>query len=311
MFESRTSELTEEEFRKILHEKCKDFVKAPKLLQRSKSSEGPIFSYINPKSFDRAPLKKSDRFTDGVESRHHTLLMDNLPSWSKFPKRSQSVIGLTSADQRVIFGFHRYLIIPFDGAKFGVAPSSDLWSCQVHITDGFPNTSQRPGQLPVLISFNDKFSELMIVNKISDNSYSEMMSDLQKQYDEWLKDSFSAIKSVSLGAIKINKLFRKFKEGEFKRVEDGFNHFLTPDRFCGTDLDDLEGFHVMDWRYLSNLDRWHSYEFWTDSECLIYYIGKPKKDDDDDDDDDWEDDAEEGYIEEAYNSFISDFIINK
>jgi hypothetical protein len=290
MFESRTSELTEEEFRKILHEKCKDFVKAPKLLQRSKSSEGPIFSYINPKSFDRSPLKKSDRFTDGVESRHHTLLMDNLPSWSKFPKRSQSVIGLTSADQRVIFGSHRYLIIPFDEANFGVAPSADLWACQVHVTD------QRPLMEDLALSFNDKFSEIMVVNKISDDSYSEMMSDLQTQYDVWLKDSLSAFKSVSSEILKINKLFKKFKEKGVKNVEDGFNHFFSPDRFRGTDLDDLQRFHSMNWYYLSNLDNWHSYEFWTDSECLLYYIGKTEKEDD---------------IQEAYDSFISDFIINK
>ena len=290
MFESRTSELTEVEFRKILHEKCKDFVKAPKLLQRSKSSEGPIFSYINPKSFDRSPLKKSDRFTDGVESRHHTLLMDNLSSWSKFPKRSQSVIGLTSADQRIIFGFHRYLIIPFDGAKFGVAPSFDLWGCQVYITD------QRPLMEDLTLSFNDKFSEIFVVNKISDNSYSDMMDDLQKQYDEWLKDSFSAFKSVSSDILKINKLFKKFKEGGFKKVEDGFNHFLSPDRFRGTDLDDLEGFQVMNWHHITNIDKWNSYEFWTDSECLIYYIGKTEN---------------PSWIEEAYDSFITDFIINK
>ena len=88
MFESRTSELSEAEFRKILHEKCKDFVKAPKLLQRSKTSEGPIFSYINPKIYTREPMN-SDLIV-GVSSRHHTLLMDNLPSWSKFPKRSVS-----------------------------------------------------------------------------------------------------------------------------------------------------------------------------------------------------------------------------
>ena len=290
MFESRTSELSEDEFRKILHEKCKDFVRAPKILQRSKNSEGPIFSYINPKAYDRAPLKKSDRFTDGVESRHHTLLMDNLPSWSKFPKRSQSVIGLTSADQRIIFGSHRYLIIPFDGANFGVAPSADLWACQVHVTD------QRPLVEDLTLSFNDKFSEIMVVNKISDASYSEMMSDLQTQYDLWLKDSFSAFRSVSSDILKINKLFKKFKEKGVKNVEDGFNHFFSPDRFRGTDLDDLEGFHVMNWSYLSNLDRWHSYEFWTDSECLLYYIGKTEN---------------PSWIEEAYDSFISDFIINK
>jgi len=300
MFESRTSELTESEFRKILHEKCKDFVKAPKLLQRSKSSEGPIFSYINPKSFDRAPLKKSDRFTDGVESRHHTLLMDNLPSWSKFPKRSQSVIGLTSADQRVIFGSHRYLIIPFDGAKFGVAPSSDLWGCEVNITD------YRPLKTDPTFSFNDFFSEMMVMNKVSDNSYSEMMSDLQELYKEFKSllvyprpDSsgihIADVKSTDW-IIHLIPLFKKFHHSKFESVEEGFNHFFAPNRFKGTDLDEQEGFQVMDWKYLSSLGNYETYEFWTDSECLLYYIGKTEKEDD---------------IQEAYDSFISDFIINK
>jgi len=300
MFESRTSELTEEEFRKILHTKCRDFVKSPKLLQRSKTSESPEFSYINPKSFDRSPLKKSDKFTDGVESRHHTLLMDNLPSWKDFPKRSQSVIGLTSEDPRVIFGFHRYLIIPFDGARFGVAPSSDLWGCEVNITD------YRPLKTDPTFSFNDFFSEMMVMNKVSDNSYSEMMSDLQELYKEFKSllvyprpDSsgihIADVKSTDW-IIHLIPLFKKFHHSKFESVEEGFNHFFAPNRFKGTDLDEQEGFQVMDWKYLSSLGNYETYEFWTDSECLLWYIGKTEKGSD---------------IEEAYQSFISDFIINK
>lgn len=300
MFESRTSELSEDEFRKILHEKCKDFVKSPKLLQRSKTSESSEFSYINPKSFDRSPLKKSDKFTDGVESRHHTLLMDNLPSWKDFPKRSQSVIGLTSEDPRVIFGFHRYLIIPFDGARFGVAPSSDLWGCKVNITDYRPLTTDPT------FSFNDFFSEMMVMNKVSDNSYSEMMSDLQELYKEFKsllvypRPDSSGIHIADTKStdwiIHLIPLFKKFHHSKFESVEEGFNHFFAPNRFKGTDLDEQEGFQVMDWKYLSSLGNYETYEFWTDSECLLWYIGKTEKGSD---------------IEEAYQSFISDFIINK
>lgn len=300
MFESRTSELTEEEFRKILHTKCRDFVKSPKLLQRSKTSESSEFSYINPKSFDRSPLKKSDKFTDGVESRHHTLLMDNLPSWKDFPKRSQSVIGLTSEDPRVIFGFHRYLIIPFDGARFGVAPSSDLWGCKVNITDYRPLTTDPT------FSFNDFFSEMMVMNKVSDNSYSEMMSDLQELYKEFKsllvypRPDSSGIHIADTKStdwiIHLIPLFKKFHHSKFESVEEGFNHFFAPNRFKGTDLDEQEGFQVMDWKYLSSLGNYETYEFWTDSECLLWYIGKTEKGSD---------------IEEAYQSFISDFIINK
>ena len=296
MFESRTSELTEEEFRKILHTKCKDFVKSPKLLQRSKTSEGSEFSYINPKSFDRAPLKKSDRFTDGVESRHHTLLMDNLPSWKDFPKRSQSVIGLTSEDSKVIFGFHRYLIIPFDNAKFGVAPSADLWGCQLKDDliktpsewDGVWTPSRR-------ISFNDRFSNMMINSEISDTSYQEMISDLQKLYDKYLKSGKLLFESFDFSKTPngLEVLFFTIKENNFKNIQDGLSFLFKPEYFNGTDIDEQNGFQVMNWKYLSSLGNYETYEFWTDSECLLWYIGKALPFFD---------------IEEAYQSFISDFI---
>jgi len=304
MFESRSSELSESEFRKVLHEKCKDFVKSPKLLQRSKTTQGPIFSYINPKSYDRSPLKKSDVFVDGVESKHHTLLMDNLPSWSKFPKRSQSVIGLTSADRRIIFGSHRYLIIPFDGAKFGVAPSSDLWGCNIKDKEiKSPPEWKGVWEPSTSISFNDRFSSMMSENKISDTSYAEMINDIQKIYNVYLRsnelfEEFEFKKTPN----RIEILFYTFKKSGFIDVEDGFNHFFSPDRFVGTDCDDIEGFHVMRWienpygglsRSFSSID---SYEFWTDSECLLYYIGKSENED---------------QIKNSYESFISDFITDK
>jgi hypothetical protein len=226
--------------------------------------------------------------------------MDNLPSWKDFPKRSQSVIGLTSEDPRVIFGFHRYLIIPFDGARFGVAPSSDLWGCKVNITDYRPLTTDPT------FSFNDFFSEMMVMNKVSDNSYSEMMSDLQELYKEFKsllvypRPDSSGIHIADTKStdwiIHLIPLFKKFHHSKFESVEEGFNHFFAPNRFKGTDLDEQEGFQVMDWKYLSSLGNYETYEFWTDSECLLWYIGKTEKGSD---------------IEEAYQSFISDFIINK
>jgi hypothetical protein len=232
MFESRTSELTESEFRKILHEKCKDFVKKPKLLQRSKIKSSSQFTYIDPKQYERNQLTTGN--TDGVDTKHHIILMDNLPSWSEFPKRSKSVIGLTSEDPRTIFGSERFLIIPFDGARFGVAPSCDLWGCNsVGLTS---------------ISFNNRFSELMKADKISDNSYSEMISDLQRKYDEWLKSNGDQTKTRIR---KIEKIFFKFKEKEFKNVEDALSYFLSPSKFKGTDIDSMIGFNVMNYSELT------------------------------------------------------------
>ena len=76
IFESRSSELTEVEFYKLLRENCKDFIAKPKLLQRIKGGKIADYSYLDPSKHIRNPLMKED--DGGVFSSHHSLLMDNL-----------------------------------------------------------------------------------------------------------------------------------------------------------------------------------------------------------------------------------------
>ena len=52
LFESRSSNLSEEEFFKLLKENCQDFIKNPKPLQRVKR-DSIMYSYINPKIHSR------------------------------------------------------------------------------------------------------------------------------------------------------------------------------------------------------------------------------------------------------------------
>jgi hypothetical protein len=59
---------------------------------------------------------------------YYTLLFDNLPSWSAYPKRSQSLICTTSTEGAYIYGTP-FLVLPFNGAKFGVCPDKDIWYC--------------------------------------------------------------------------------------------------------------------------------------------------------------------------------------
>ena len=120
LFESRTARLSDEEFINLAKTKCKDFLTSPKYLQRIKSSYDGDYSYINPKLSHRNPLMK-DEGAGGVFSSHHTLLMDNLPSWKGFPKRTQSIIGSTNFGFDPSFGDHYYCIIPYDGANFAIS----------------------------------------------------------------------------------------------------------------------------------------------------------------------------------------------
>lgn len=271
LFESRTSELSKSEFKKILHENCKEFVKNPKLLQRSKDikyTEIKEISYMNPKLHNRNPLMNSDNFHDGVSSKHCILLMDNLPSWNKFPKRNQSIIGCTDVDPRSIFGHHKFLIIPFDNAKFGVAPSSDVWSCSIIIENN-------------KYYFNDDLSKSMSNSGISDDSYFKMIEDLQKRFENHNLENKNHLEV----------LFNIAKNENYSNIEEFLNDIFNPSKFKGTDIDDLEGFQLLNYNSLLKIDS--LYEFWTDSECLIYYIGKSSNED---------------FISNKYEEFLMDYI---
>jgi len=59
-------------------------------------------------------------------SNFYTLLIDNLPSWSKYPKRSKSIICTTEYRLSQDYG-HSYTVLPFKDAKIGICPAGDLW----------------------------------------------------------------------------------------------------------------------------------------------------------------------------------------
>lgn len=258
LFETRSAGLSEVEFQKLLFENCKDFINNPKLLQRNKIRNDGDFSFINPSVNTRVALKDLD---DGVFSEHNSLLMDNLPSWQGFPKRSKSLIGLTNEDSRNIFGKFRYLVIPYDNAKFGVAPSMDIWSCKSKI---------KIEDFTAEISFNDKLSEALSSNrrthKITDESYEQMMSDIEILYNNWVDG-----KEENLGYNPLYRIFQYLSEYNLG-VREGFNKILAPDKFEGTSLDNLSGFNIMNYNQISNLGEDDNYEFWTESKCLLYLM---------------------------------------
>jgi len=263
LFESRTARLSDEEFINLAKTKCKDFLASPKYLQRIKASFNGDYSYINPKLSHRNPLMK-DEGSGGVFSSHHTLLMDNLPSWNGFPKRTQSIIGSTNFGFDPSFGDYYYCIIPYDGANFAVAPDGDLWnsSCKISGEE---------------YKFDDYFSESFSQASISDYSYDEMIEDIQKLYDDYLSGKELEISHY------IIRILKQMKEDNVKDVKIALNNYFAPNKFrgLGTKHVGSNGFTLMNYSEISNIQEKDSQgnlikygnEFWTDSECLIVYLG--------------------------------------
>ena len=61
-------------------------------------------------------------------SNEFTILVDNfLPSWKKYPRRSESFICTTSFEDADAYG-DRHYVIPFGNPDVGICPSGDMWT---------------------------------------------------------------------------------------------------------------------------------------------------------------------------------------
>lgn len=260
LFESRSANLSKDEFFKLLRENCKDYINNPKAIQRMKNSIEE-YSYVNPKIHSRTQGKADI-------AKAIMLFMDNLESWKDYPKRENSIIGistLTGGDD-FSYGEEFYLIIPYDGAKFGIAPADDLWSSKVKIDDDnyimFSNFQSLLGDIvsaPQIRSPHSPYSPA---------SYSELISELQKAYDVYLNDSESLKMESGFYLKSAKMIFDLFVKDNVKNVEDGINKLLSPNNlYGGLDKDNMFKLHSY-----NELDDKRC-EVWTDSECLLFHLG--------------------------------------
>lgn len=132
---------------KILKTRCSEFLKA---------SKSPIYRGFNGGNtpwFISQPSKHERTSKKDASGNVYTLLIDNLNSWQKFPKRSKSLICTTDQYTAENYG-NVYLVIPFDSAKWGVCPEADIW-------DSF-NTLEDVFDTSTLQDFNPRFNDLAI-----------------------------------------------------------------------------------------------------------------------------------------------------
>lgn len=245
LFESRTSELSEEEFFKIMKENCTDFINNPKYLQRIKNKFERTYAYIDPKMHNR--IEGIDRNM----AKNLLFLLDNLPAWKDYPKRNKSIIA-TSGDKKSngIYGSDYYIIIPFDGAKFGVVPGDDLWGCRFKVGE---NKGVCFGTLQS--SMDD--------NKVLNSNYDIMMEDIQRLYDNYEGNDMLLMNWSKV----LGQFFDYIKSLGYESVKQAFSDLLTPDKLYG--FDRPEHFRISNYTELKNDDS----EVWTDSKCLVYYLG--------------------------------------
>jgi hypothetical protein len=171
-------------------------------------------------------------------TNYYTTLMDNLLIWSKFPKRSQSLICTTSL--RVAASFDEpFHVLPFNGARFGVCPESDLW---------YTNMTSAYSENKIFI---DSLNSFYRFNNIIDDSYYKfidyfMMNKDNLKFNDW-DDISSLFKSI-----------RKVKNRE--EVIKFFEKLYDPKRL-GFKLSNIEKLPI------------ESREVWTDSKAYLIRRG--------------------------------------
>jgi hypothetical protein len=152
--EGRTKAINKEEAKNILHTECKQAIKFYEdgnvYINRRIDDFNGLFGVIYPKKGGRG---RKSRNTNNL----YTLVINNSPEWSNFPRRE--IICSTNTIQR------DYMVFPFDGAKIGVCIDFDIWK-SFYILN---NLNFSP------VFFNDAIEEVLdMENKKFPLSYSKL-----------------------------------------------------------------------------------------------------------------------------------------
>lgn len=249
---TRGNEINREEFLSILNTNCKDWLSSPHALVRRKESESYKFSLIDPTKSIRRSINKTN---------HVVMLMDNLPSWSNFPKRSNSVIFSVNIKNEKryapAFGSDIYFVIPFDNANFGVAPEIDLWSAKIKTGKDENHWFFKE------LALNDDLSDLFAYFNFS-TDYRTFSSEVNDFFNSEINDKYGK---------HILYFKEKFVESGERTFMDYLNKFLKPSNFYdGKDMS-VDGYKVMNYTEMINNPTRRGNECWTDSKCLVYYAG--------------------------------------
>ena len=235
--ENRSKKITKEEAGQLLDKHCNKAIESYERGNRIYRGVNVLgsdeYRFIDPKKFKR----KSKNTTN-----HYTELMDHLPSWSKYPKRSQSIICSTSYDYARAFGYETYSIFPYDGAKIGVCSSNDLWNSFNKITDysGYYDMNGFNRNLRIVMK------DFLGVKKLPSDF--TQMKKIFVEFDKTMKDD-----EIREQLFEEQPLYKDFYKGDMRKFLDTI---MSPD---------ANGFNLMKIGEQLPPNR----EVWTDSKSVM------------------------------------------
>jgi len=241
--EKRSKEIDKKEAEELLLNRCSDALNAynkGKKLFRGYYYDNGEYSIIDPK-------KSKSRKSAYANGNYYTLLIDNLPSWKKYPKRSQSIImssGYNKATQYTYSPDAVYIVFPYDNANIAIAPSDDIF-----------NSFKMYNEYSMIMGtgnvFNSFLNDLLFV--VSKGRSDDNWNTLKKRFALFDHDAKTYIETFTQSQYRSNKkdiksLFNDNYKGNILKMFDKLmnpstNHFrltkditkIPSDRECWTD----------------------------------------------------------------------------
>lgn len=234
----------------LLKTNCTEFDPAKNLIFRSFENNNKSI-IIDPKVKRR--ISRSN-------PNYYTLIIDNSKYWSEYPKRGFSLI---SSLNKPLWNENLYLVIPYDGAKWGVSQASDFWySIRFKELD---NCDLLEWVNILGYIHGNLYDEI----KIPSNSWSQFKYHIDKiektirsMSQEEIDDYKNLFENYKEPIIMIDQILKgvniiEWSEERMKPEDNNIQLMTTPELQDALKNDKIE----------VNVNE--SYEVWTDSKCVM------------------------------------------
>ena len=207
------------------------------------------FLFVSPSQHQRQSANTTNEYTTFI---------DNDPSWSKFPKRSKSIICGTRENLSYMRDFGEiHMVFPKDRAKFGVCSDFDFWTSFKYMRKVLGTTFSMDDLNSAIRDLSAGYGEYGKSQKGSQIKIPKNNTD----YNLLLK-AFDQITSFLRNeAHKVLKnTYKDVSSGE-KTFEEFYRDLIDPEK---------NDFKLMTYGQLKNIST--SRELWTDSDCVLVKI---------------------------------------
>jgi hypothetical protein len=250
--QNRSIQVSNEELRSFLTSKS-NFVKywrrGGKVIYRGNPKLDSNLSY---KAFPSQYTRKSKN-----TKNYYTLIIDNLPSWNQYPKRSKSLVCSLSKHYAASYAFgNPHILIPIKNAKVGICSKADIWySFSEFSPDNLNEDIDRLVKILYKISNeDDKFAT-------TPTSWEELLNIFS--YTDTVKDSLQNYKH-ELG--RYFSIYLDKNETLYNFIEKLFDP-------ASNDFDLISNYN----KEHSKLDSYDDNEVWTDADCYLVSIEQMKQ----------------------------------